>query len=95
MNEPANHTAWIDRGGDTWPRYDEYRGFEVGTSGVRIKPWGPWFPLTDGPNWEPRARSGIGKPRPWDQVEKYGPFVEADPERTARALARVRWEADN
>lgn len=26
MNEPGNHTAWIDRRGDTWVRVDEAFG---------------------------------------------------------------------
>lgn len=83
MKEPANHTAVVDHGGGTWVRADDMPGS-----------WGPWWPLTDGPGWEPQAQDGIGQARPWDQVEEYGPFTPADAERTARALARVRreWE---
>ncbi|MFI5895633.1 hypothetical protein ACIA5D_36615 [Actinoplanes sp. NPDC051513] len=88
MVEPDNHTAWIDRGGDTWVRVDDY---PIGSYG--IERWGPWWPLTDGPGWEPRALDGIGQPRPWDQVDEFhGPFTPAGPERTARAIERVRRE---
>ncbi len=89
MREPGNHTAWIDRDGGTWVRADEY---PIGSLG--IPRWGPWWPLTDGPGWEPGARGGIGEPRPWDQVLEHKPFVRADPERTARALERVRREVN-
>lgn len=83
MNEPDNHTAWVDRSGDTWVRVDEHPGRNGGT----------WNPLTDGPGWDEWARDGIGQARPWDWVDpEYGPFVEADPARTARALDRVRRE---
>lgn len=82
MNEPDNHTAWVDQSGDTWVRVDEHPGRNGGT----------WNPLTDGPGWDEWARNGIGQPRGWDQVEEYGPFVQADPDRTARALDRVRRE---
>lgn len=76
--EPGNHTALVDNGGDTWIRVDEANGS-----------WGPWWPLTDGPGWDEWARGGVGVPRPWDQLEEHGPFDEADPDRAARALARV------
>jgi hypothetical protein len=79
MREPANRTAWIDKGGDTWVRYDEYSA----------DCWGPWWPLTDGPHWEEWARGGIGQPCPWDQLEGHGPFTPADAARTERALNRV------
>jgi hypothetical protein len=96
VNEPANHTAWVDAGGGTWVRYDEYFGREVAPTKVLIEPWGPWWPLTDGPGWAQLAHDGIGTPRPWDQVEPFhGPMAEADPERTARALARVRREVES
>ena len=36
MNEPANHTALVDRGDDTWIRVDECPGR-----------YGTWWPLTD------------------------------------------------
>jgi hypothetical protein len=84
MREPDNHTAWVDQSGDTWVRDDETPG-----------QYGNWWPLTDGPNWEPWARNGVGQARTWDQVDpEYGPFTEADPERAARALERVRQEAN-
>jgi hypothetical protein len=83
MNEPDNHTALVDRFEDTWVRVDEVPG-----------QYGNWHPLTDGPGWEERARDGIGQGRPWDWVDpEYGPFTQADPERTARALEGVRQEA--
>jgi hypothetical protein len=81
MNEPANHTAWIDHFGDTWVRADDMPGR-----------YGTWWPLTDGPGWEQWARDGIGQARAWGEVEEYGPFAPADPERTAQALNRVRQE---
>jgi hypothetical protein len=82
MNEPDNHTALVDRFGGTWVRADDCPGRG-----------GNWWPLTDGPAWEDWARNGIGTPRTWDQVaENYGPFNVADPERTARAVERVRRE---
>lgn len=83
MIEPGNLTAWVDKSGGTWARLDEQRSPHQ---------WGPWWPLTDGPGFEPRAQDGIGQPRPWSQVLEYGPFTQADPERTARALERVRRE---
>jgi hypothetical protein len=88
MLEPDNHTAWVDAGGDTWVRVDE---FPVTSYGIPRS--GPWWPLTDGPGWEPQVRGGIGTPRPWHQVDGlYGPLTPADPERTARAIARVHRE---
>ncbi len=81
MNEPANLTAWVDRGGDTWVRVDEPQ---------RPDQWGPWWPLTDGPGWEPWARGGLGQPRPWNQVEEHGPFVKADADLTRMAVDKVR-----
>lgn len=45
VNEPANHTAWVDADGDAWA---------------------------------------------WGDVEEFGPFTPADPERTERAIAIVR-----
>lgn len=86
MNEPDNHTAWVDPAGDTWVRFDEWPATSWGA-----EPWGPWEPLTDGPGWEPGARNGVGTPRPWDQVHLFhGPLVQADPERAGQALDRVR-----
>ncbi len=82
--EPDDHTAIVDAGGDTWIRCDDMPGR-----------YGSWWPMTDGPHWGERARSGIGQARPWDQVEEYGPFEPADEERTARAYARVLWEWEN
>jgi hypothetical protein len=79
LKEPANHVALVDRGGDTWIRVDEHPGRS-----------GCWWPLTDGPGWELRARNGLGSPRDWRFVQEYGPFLPASRARTARALARVR-----
>jgi hypothetical protein len=80
--EPGNLTAWVDRFGDTWVRVDDCPGR-----------FGNWWPLMDGPGWEPWARQDVGQPRDWDQVEyDYAPLVEADPQRTAEALERVRLE---
>ncbi len=79
MGEPKNHTTWIDRLGGTWVRADDMPGRN-----------GSWWPLTDGPGWEPRARDGIGTARDWPEVARYGPFSAAGAERTARALDRVR-----
>jgi hypothetical protein len=76
-----DHCAVIDRGGDTWVRVD---GLSDG---------GPWWPLTDGPGWEPRARNGVGTPRGWAGFLEYGPFVSTGAMRGARALARVRQAA--
>lgn len=82
MNEPDNHTAWVDCDGDTWVRCDDMPGQH-----------GTWWPCTDGPGWEPRERDGVGQARTWDQVDGFhGPFMQADPDRTAGALARVRRE---
>jgi hypothetical protein len=83
VNEPRNHTALIDRFGDTWIRVDELPGQFGGT----------WWPLTDGVGWDPNARNGIGKAREWRQMAEYGPFEVADGARTRRALARVEEEA--
>jgi hypothetical protein len=83
MREPDNHTAWIDRFGDTWVRADDVPGAG-----------GTWWPLTDGPGWDAWARSGVGTARTWDEVDpEYGPFVEADPDRATQALERIRQEA--
>jgi hypothetical protein len=81
MNEPDNHTAWIDRLEGTWVRVDEYP--HPGNGGT-------WYPLTDGPGFDEWARTGVGTARPWDWTDEYGPFTAADSERTAMALARVR-----
>jgi hypothetical protein len=83
VNEPNNHTAWIDRHEDTWVRDDASPGCNGST----------WWPLTDGPGWDEWARNGVGQPRDWSQVEEYGPFTRAHSHRTARALERVRQEA--
>jgi hypothetical protein len=85
MREPDDHTALVDRFGDTWVRVDEHPGRNGGT----------WNPLTDGPGWDERARDGVGQPRDWDQVEGYGPFTSADPDRAARALERVLREVES
>lgn len=82
MIEPRNHTALIDRFGDTWIRVDEYPGRH-----------GNWWPLTDGPNWDSWAQNGIGSGRTWEDVRDSGPFEVADADRTAKALARVIEEA--
>jgi uncharacterized protein YukE len=79
--EPGDHTALIDRFGDTWVRVDEHPG-----------PYGPWWPITDGPAWEERGRNTVGAARDWDDLAEYGPFTGADPRRTATALTRVRAE---
>lgn len=82
MIEPGNHTALIDRFGDTWIRVDDYPGRH-----------GNWWPLTDGPNWDSWAQDGIGSARDWITVQESGPFEVADADRTAKALARVIEEA--
>jgi hypothetical protein len=82
VNEPANHSALVDRFGDTWVRADDVPGRN-----------GSWWPLTDGTGWEPWARTGVGQARTWPEVEEYAPLTEADPDRAARALAMVREEA--
>lgn len=79
--EPANHTAWVDRFGDTWVRADDMPGA-----------YGSWWPLTSGPGWNVRERGGIGTARTWDEVVEYGPFTPADDTQTAAALARVQRE---
>lgn len=81
MIEPDNHTAWVDRLGDTWVRTDDMPG-----------EGGVWWPLCDGPGWEPRARNGVGEPRGWSEAREYGPFEPAGPKRATRALERVRAE---
>lgn len=78
MNEPADLTAWVDRHGDTWVRVDE-----VGSE------WnGPWRCLCDGPGWDRPGHPGGC--RDWNFVSDYGPFIQADPQRTAAAIARIR-----
>jgi hypothetical protein len=86
MREPDNHTAWIDREGDTWVRVDDLSGYGSAQ----------WWPLLDGPNFG-EEREGLGSPRNWDGVLDGGhlPFVEASPERTARAIARVQRRAQS
>lgn len=85
MREPGNHTAWIDKFGDTWVRDDD-----VPDTGLRRR-WGPWFPLSDGPGWDEGGRNKVGTPRPWHQVDPtYAPFTQADAVRTAWALELVR-----
>ncbi len=79
MNEPDNHTAWVDRLGDTWVRADDMPGRN-----------GNWWPLTDGPGWDEHARVGVGVSWDWEGARDYGPFTPAGAERTAAALARVR-----
>ncbi len=82
MIEPDNHTAWVDRFGDTWVRADDMPGR-----------WGTWWPLLDGPGYD--SGYGIGSARDWAMAVEYGPFTPADSERTAAALARVRREASS
>jgi hypothetical protein len=82
VREPDNHTALVDRFGGTWVRVDECPG-----------QFGKWWPITDGPGWEPQVQDGVGQARPWDQVVgEYGPFDVADPDRAVQALERVRRE---
>ena len=80
MNEPDNHAALIDASGDTWVRVDEVPGQYGGTG----------WPITDGPGWEPWGRGQVGIARFWQDLAEYGPFAEADAQRTANALAKVR-----
>ena len=82
MREPDNHTAWIDKFGDTWVRVDEHPGRN-----------GTWWPLMDGTGWADWARNDVGVSRDWEDVVEYGPFVEAGPAQAAAALDRVREEA--
>ncbi len=79
MNEPANHAAVVDQSGDTWVRCDDMPG-----------QYGTWWPITDGPGWEPWGRDKVGQSRTWDMVEEHGPFTPADEDRTARAIDMVR-----
>ncbi len=81
MIEPDNHTAWVDRFGDTWVRDDEHPGR-----------YGSWWPLLDGPGYNASTGMGIGSARDWTMTVEYGPFTPADPQRTAAALDRVRRE---
>jgi hypothetical protein len=57
VNEPDNHTAVVDRFDGTWVRVDEHPGT-----------YGNWWPITDGPGFEPQVRDGVGQARPWDWV---------------------------
>jgi len=50
VNEPDNHTALVDRDGGTWVRVDECPG-----------QYGKWWPITDGPGWEPQVQDGVGQ----------------------------------
>lgn len=77
MNEPADLTAWVDRVGDTWVRVDEVAGWT-----------GAWRCLCDGPGWDDPGHPGGG--RMWRNIRDYGPFVQADPQRTAAAVGRIR-----
>ncbi len=77
--EPANFTGWIDDAGDTWVRDDTTPGM-----------YGNWWPITDGPGWEPWGRDKVGQAREWVDVEEHGPFTPADSERTAKSLRMVR-----
>lgn len=81
MIEPGDHTAWVDRFGDTWVRADDMPGRH-----------GSWWLLTNGPHWEERARGGLGSAREWVDAEDYGPFTPVGAEQTERALERVRRE---
>jgi hypothetical protein len=74
-------TALVDKRGDTWVRIDEHTSLR-----------GNWWPLTDGPGWEQRARDGLGQPRSLTAMLEHAPFTMADRARTAHALARVRRE---
>lgn len=79
MNEPDNHTAWIDADGDAWVRVDDCPG-----------PYG-WWQVCDGPHWgNAGGHAAFGGGQAWDEVEEFGPFTAADPDRTARAIAIVR-----
>ncbi len=78
MREPDDLTAWIDAHGDTWVRVDEVAGWLSGDA---------WRCLCDGPNWESWATPGGC--RDWAFVSEYGPFTQADPQRTADAIDEV------
>lgn len=77
MNEPDNHTAWVDRFGSTWVRTDD----APGTSG-------PWWPLTDIPGEGLHARMVYAaRSFEWaDVVDLHGPLVQASPDRTVEAV---------
>jgi hypothetical protein len=80
VNEPANHTAWIDTDGDAWVRVDDCPG-----------PRGTWWQICDGPYWGTTGgHAAFGGAQEWDEVEEYGPFAAADPDRTAAAIDLVR-----
>jgi hypothetical protein len=81
MNEPDNNTAVVDRFEGTWVRTDETPGRD-----------GNWWPICDGPGFEPRAWDIVGFSRTWEDMAEYAPFLPAGPDRTARALALVRAE---
>lgn len=49
-----------------------------------------WWPLTDGPGWDPQARDGLGTPRAWAEIQEHGPFATTDDPRAVRARDRVR-----
>lgn len=80
MDEPGNHTAWVDKTGGTWVRVDDHPGKWAS---------GTWYPITDGPGFEEWAQDGVGEARPWEWLGEYGPFEPADADRTARALRLV------
>lgn len=83
MNEPDNHTGWVDRFGGTWVRVDDCPGR-----------YGTWWPRCDGPGFESRVHNDIGQSRQWDQVEfDYAPLTPAGAELTAETIALVRRES--
>lgn len=80
MNEPEDHTGWIDSGGDVWIRTDDMPG-----------QWGCWWPVCDGPGWDPHARGKVGVSQPWVNIDEFhGPWTPAPEDRTERALQAVR-----
>lgn len=85
MNEPANHTAWIDQFGDAWVRCDEHPGANGGT----------WYPLDNfasEPQWA-RCYDGVGRARTWDRIDdelRVDLFTQASAEATSRAIESVR-----
>lgn len=77
MTEPDDLTAWVDRHGDTWVRVDE------------VADWsGPWLCLCDGPVWDSPGHPGGGWD--WEEMAEYGPFTQADPQKTAAAVDLAR-----
>ena len=80
MNEPENHTGWVDKSGGIWVRVDECPG-----------QYGNWWPICGGPGWDPAVKEHPGQAREWQQVLVDWPeLTPADPGWTARAVALVR-----